>query len=429
MRTPKRRAPQPSSFVVYSARDKKVTDFVVEQFIAKYPEYKGKVEVLNMGAQEMLERVRAEKANPQGRRLVGRHPAGAVGRRRPRTCWTGLAAVRSPARWTPRYKDAEGRWFGEILLPEVIMYNNKAITGRTRRRRTGTTCIAAAVERQDHHPGRGRLRHDASIYSAMIQRLSADGSNPQPGYDWLRKLDANTGEYAANPADLYLKMSRQQGVLSAWNLQDILLQANQSNMPFGYVMPASGAPVLVDGVAAVKGGNTAGAKASWSSSSTTRSAPTWPRTTSRSRPWRSPSSRSGWPSSTSSRWTSTGTSSARTRPSGSTTGTPRSRTRARPSRAGPSHLGRGPAHAAGGNIMIDVKLESVSKRFTRCRRRRCRRRRRHHHRRWRVLHPARARAAAERPPPCGWSPGSTSPPRDGSGSATEDVTRHAAEQA
>ena len=27
-----------------------------------------------------------------------------------------------------KYKDAEGRWFGEILLPEVIMYNNKALT-------------------------------------------------------------------------------------------------------------------------------------------------------------------------------------------------------------------------------------------------------------------------------------------------------------
>ena len=99
-----------------------------------------------------------------------------------------------------------------------------------------------------------------SIYAAMIMRQSPDGSNPQPGYDWLKKLDANTSAYAANPADLYLKLSRQQGTLSAWNLQDILLQANQSNMPFGYVMPASGAPVLVDGLAAVKGGNSAGAQ-------------------------------------------------------------------------------------------------------------------------------------------------------------------------
>ena len=58
--------PAAERFVVYSARDKKVTDFVVEQFVAKHPEYNGKVEVLNMGAQEVLERTRAEKANPQG---------------------------------------------------------------------------------------------------------------------------------------------------------------------------------------------------------------------------------------------------------------------------------------------------------------------------------------------------------------------------
>ncbi|MET7878083.1 extracellular solute-binding protein [Micromonospora profundi] len=243
-------------FVIYSARDKAVTDYVVEQFTAKNPEYKGKVEVLNMGAQEVLERVRAEKANPQASVWWGGTQQGlATG------ASEGLLEAWQPTfagKMDARYKDAEGRWFGEILLPEVIMYNNKALSADEAPKdwddlidpKWKNKIIIRDVAAS------GTMR---SIYSSMIQRLSADGSNPQPGYDWLRKLDANTVEYAANPADLYLKMSREQGVVSAWNLQDVLLQADKK-MPFGYVMPASGAPVLVDGVAAVKGGNKAGAE-------------------------------------------------------------------------------------------------------------------------------------------------------------------------
>jgi iron(III) transport system substrate-binding protein len=158
-----------------------------------------------------------------------------------------------------RYKDAQNRWFGEILLPEVIMYNSKAIPADQAPKDWDDLISPQWKDKVIIRdvPASGTMR---SIYASMIQRFSADGSNPQPGYDWLRKLDANTVDYAANPADLYVKMSRELGVVSAWNLQDILLQ-QAAKMPFDYVMPASGAPILVDGVAVIKGGNSVGAKA------------------------------------------------------------------------------------------------------------------------------------------------------------------------
>ncbi|MBL6278853.1 extracellular solute-binding protein [Micromonospora fiedleri] len=248
--------PTAEKFVIYSARDKSVTDYVVEQFTTKNPEYKGKVEVLNMGAQEVLERVRAEKANPQASVWWGGTQQGlAAGASEDLLeSWQPSFAAKMDA----RYKDEQGRWFGEILLPEIIMYNNKALTPQTAPQDWDDLIDPKWKDKiiiRDVAAS-GTMR---SIYSSMIQRLSPDGSNPQPGYEWLLKLDTNTVEYAANPADLYLKMSREQGVVSAWNLQDILLQANEG-MPFDYIMPASGAPVLVDGVAAVKGGNTAAAQ-------------------------------------------------------------------------------------------------------------------------------------------------------------------------
>ena len=48
-----------------------------------------------------------------------------------------------------------------------------------------------------------------------------------------------------------MQLSRQAGTVSIWNLQDTLIQIEQNNMPFGYVVPESGSPVLVDGLGVV----------------------------------------------------------------------------------------------------------------------------------------------------------------------------------
>ncbi len=90
-----------------------------------------------------------------------------------------------------------------------------------------------------------------TIYDAMIYRQ--DPANPEKGYEWLKKLDANTKEYTQDPTQLYLKLARQEGTLSLWNLQDILIQKELQKQPFDYIYPASGAPILVDGVGIVKG--------------------------------------------------------------------------------------------------------------------------------------------------------------------------------
>jgi iron(III) transport system substrate-binding protein len=52
---------------------------------------------------------------------------------------------------------------------------------------------------------------------------------------------------------MYLSLARQEGLISLWNLQDIMIQKVTNEQPFGYIMPKSGAPILVDGVAIVKG--------------------------------------------------------------------------------------------------------------------------------------------------------------------------------
>ena len=42
--------------------------------------------------------------------------------------------------------------------------------------------------------------------------------------------------------------------MTAWNLQDVMLQIQNQKAPFTPVVPASGAPMLIDGVAKIKDG-------------------------------------------------------------------------------------------------------------------------------------------------------------------------------
>lgn len=247
------------SLVIYTARAEPITDFVVEEFEAAYPEYQGNVEVLTMGAAEIPERVRAESSNPQASLWWG-----GTQQALSQGAEEGLLAEWSDAAFVedidPAYRDEGDRWFAEYQLPQVIVYNNEVwdatsapqdwddLIGPTWQDQIVIRDVAAS----------GGMR---SIWDAMILRESPDGSDPQPGYDYLAALDANTVNYAADPSDLYLQLSRQAGTVSLWNMQDTLIQIEQNNMPFDYLLPASGTPVLVDGLGLVADGpNTEGAK-------------------------------------------------------------------------------------------------------------------------------------------------------------------------
>lgn len=248
----------PERLVIYTGRDPEIYDAVIEKFVEKYPEYEDNVEVLQMGAQEILERVRAEKENPQcdfwwGGTQAALEQAAEEGLLEPVTPSFDDAVPED-------YKDKDGQWYGEMVLPEVIEYNSDALKPEELPKdwddllddKWKDKIIIRAVAQS------GTMR---TIYSSLIYRQYKDTNDVEKGYDWLKKLDANTKEYAANPADMHLKLARQEGLLSLWNLQDILIQKNVKDMPLDYIIPESGAPMLVDGVAVVKNApNVEGAK-------------------------------------------------------------------------------------------------------------------------------------------------------------------------
>ena len=248
-------AEEKTKVTVYTARDTNVYEYVEPLFEAAYPQYD--LEVLNMGAQEILERVRAEKANPQADFLWGGTEAAFK-----MAAKEGLLEAYTPsfaASFPTQYKDPDDLWYGEILLPEVIMYNTEALTEEDLPKDWNDLLDE---KYQDQILIRGVLASGTmrTIYCCMIYHQG--GADPEKGYEWLRGLDKNTKEYTQNPTDLYLKLARQEGTLSLWNLQDIMIQKLVNEQPFGYIIPESGAPILVDGVGIVKDAkNLEGAKA------------------------------------------------------------------------------------------------------------------------------------------------------------------------
>lgn len=238
------------TLTIYTARDKGLAEAVVADFEAANPEYAGKVELLTLGAQEALERVRAEKANPQGDIWWGgtmqQMQQGASDDVFAPAPTTVIDAVPEGLR------DPEGLWVGEMQLAEVIFYNHDMISAADAPTDWDDLVgpdMADNVAIRDVEAS-GTMR---SIYSAMIDRKFDETGSAEAGYEWLKALDANTKVYAANPTDLYLRITRQEAAATAWNLQDIMLQIENQDAPYTPVIPESGAPMLVDGVAKIKG--------------------------------------------------------------------------------------------------------------------------------------------------------------------------------
>jgi iron(III) transport system substrate-binding protein len=208
------------------------------------------VQWVDMGSQEVLERIRAEGANPQADVWFGA-PAEAFDRATRekllepyKPTWSGQVDAEA--------REAAHHWYGTYLTPEVIGYNSEAVKDADAPRDwddvvdpkwKGKVLIRDPI-------ASGTMR---AIFGAIMARSMAQTGKPEAGYEWLRKLDVNTREYVLNPTLLYQKLGRQEGVITLWDMPDIATLQQRLGIPIKYVIPSSGTPLLVDGIAIVRG--------------------------------------------------------------------------------------------------------------------------------------------------------------------------------
>lgn len=225
---------------------------MLRDFVGRYKQAHPDVDVqfLDMGSREVLERLRAERNRPQADLWWG-----AAHTTFQTAADENLLAPYRPS-WADKVpafaRDPQDRWFGIYETPEVIVYNSAAVRAED-----------APKDWDDVLDPKWRdkilIRTPApsdsmrAIFGGMIWRFYKDTNSPEKGYDWLRKLDANVHEYTADGTLLMQKMARQEGLISLYNLPDVRLYQEQKKLPVAYNIPTSGTPVVIDGIALVRG--------------------------------------------------------------------------------------------------------------------------------------------------------------------------------
>jgi iron(III) transport system substrate-binding protein len=233
---------------VYSPHGPELLGYFETEFEKAHPDID--VQWVDMGSQEVLDRIHGEAVNPQADVWFGA-PAESFERAarddllapyKP----TWAAAVDSSAH------DPHDLWYGTYLTPEVIAYNSDVISRDSAPQDwddvldpkwKGKVLIRDPI-------ASGTMR---AIFGAMIVRSIERTGSPEGGFEWLRRLDANTREYTLNPTILYQKLGRREGLITLWDMPDVATLRQRIGIPIDYIIPKSGTPVLVDAIAIVRG--------------------------------------------------------------------------------------------------------------------------------------------------------------------------------
>ncbi len=234
--------------VVYSPHGKELLSDFQRRYEADHPDQE--VRWLDMGSQDAYDRIRTERDNPQADVWWGAPMLTFVRAER-----EGLLQQYVPT-WDTTVpadeKSRNGFWYGTFLTPEVILYNAHAVDSAAaphdwndllEPRWKGKIIIRSPL-------ASGTMR---IVFGALIDRELARTGSVESGFDWLRRLDASTKVYAADPTQLYLKIAREEGLVTVWDLPDVVVTAQTYGYPFAYTLPASGTPVITDCIAIVKG--------------------------------------------------------------------------------------------------------------------------------------------------------------------------------
>lgn len=226
---------------------------MLKDFVARYRQAHPEVNVqfLDMGSQEVLARLRAERNRPQADLWWGASHL---------TFQTAadenlLAAYRPT--WADKVpassRDAQDRWYGTYETPEVIVYNTTLVRPEDAPRDWDDVLDAKWRDKiliRDPNPS-DSMR---VIFGAMIYRYYKETNSTEGGFNWLRQLDANVHEYTADGTLLMQKLARGEGAISLWNMPDVWIYKEQKGLSqFAYTIPSSGTPVITDGIAVVRG--------------------------------------------------------------------------------------------------------------------------------------------------------------------------------
>lgn len=232
------------TIVVYSPHGSELLADFEKRFEAAHPDID--VRWYDLPTATCVRKIRAERDRPQADVWWGGPSTEFISAAK-----RGLLATYTPS-WADKLAaDAQGRdgtWCATWRTPEVILYNANKVKPEDVPRDwddvldpkwTGKLVIRDPLQS-------GTMK---TIFGAMILRAGSD----EAGFEWLKRLDRqNEGRYAAKPYPMYEELKRGGASITLWNMADAFLQ-KQNGSPFDFVIPASGTPVVLEGIAIVRG--------------------------------------------------------------------------------------------------------------------------------------------------------------------------------
>lgn len=233
--------------VLYSPHGPDQLGVLEKAFEAKNPDID--IRWLDMGSQEVFDRLRSERANPQADVWFGG----------PTTIFDRGVADSLLAPYRPSWADRVGpRGVGPDDLywpvyrtPAVIAFNSVAVPRDSAPQDWDDILLPKWRDQvliRDPMAS-GTMR---AIWGLIIYRSIQTTGDTAAGMAWLRKLDGQTRAYVLSPLLLTQKLGKQEGLVTLWDLPDVLIDRGRG-LPLDYVFPKSGTVVIDDAIGLVKG--------------------------------------------------------------------------------------------------------------------------------------------------------------------------------
>lgn len=233
--------------VLYSPHGPDQLGVLEKAFEAENPDID--IRWLDVGSQEVFDRLRSERANPQADVWFGG----------PTTIFDRGVADSLLAPYRPSWAGRVGpRGIGPAdfywpvyRTPAVIAFHATAVPRDSapkdwddvlQPRWTDQVLIRDPM-------ASGTMR---AIWGLILYRSVQATGDTAAGMAWLRRLDGQTRAYVLSPRLLTQKLARQEGLVTLGDLPDVLIDRSRG-LPLDYVFPASGTVVIDDAIGLVRG--------------------------------------------------------------------------------------------------------------------------------------------------------------------------------
>lgn len=233
---------------VYTQVEPDVVDWVHEAFTAAHPDVGLRFEPV--AADALLDRLRAD-GESASTRIVWGAPSWVLAE----AAEGGLLQPGGPA-WASALpdglRDAGGRWTASLIDPIVLAFDYDELS-RSRAPRDWIDLLHPRFAGEVLVPEPGVDVGGTVFFAARAEASLAEYGDILEAIDWFRRLDGQARDYEPDEELMIRRLARPRDGLVAPARLSRVEAARRSGSSVAYVVPESGGPLLVEGVAIAAG--------------------------------------------------------------------------------------------------------------------------------------------------------------------------------